>query len=74
MMTRLEANQKILKIIQKVVNNYPDLRFGQILWKLGILEHKYKKPTKMDECNYEVRDPFYDEPVEILKRIKDDLT
>lgn len=34
-MNRQEANKKILEIVTLAVENNPDLRFIQILWKLG---------------------------------------
>ncbi len=70
-MTRLEANRKILEKIQQKIEEYPDLRFGQILWSLGILE--FKKSIKINdfsEDSYEMRDPFYEESVITLKRIE----
>lgn len=30
-MTRLEANHKILKELEKLINRFPDQRFGQIM-------------------------------------------
>lgn len=35
-MTRKEANEKILSKIAKIVDDYPDLRFNQILRGLAI--------------------------------------
>ena len=37
-MTRKEANNHIVQIIQKYVDTYPDLRFEQILYILGFHE------------------------------------
>lgn len=37
-MSRLENNIEILKKIESVVNNCPELRFIQILWALGIID------------------------------------
>lgn len=67
-MTRLEANRKILEKIQQRIEECPDLRFGQILWSLGILE--FKKIDNFTEDMYDVRDPFYEESVVTLKRME----
>ena len=36
-MNRQEYNRKIISKLNKIVEEYPDLRFGQILWNCGIL-------------------------------------
>lgn len=36
MATRQEINRSILNIIDKMIDKYPDLRFEQILFSLGI--------------------------------------
>lgn len=61
-MNRQEANKKILEIVTSVVENNPDLRFIQILWKLGIIDSKKFGDEK-------ILDRFYEEPEETLKRI-----
>ena len=38
MMTRLEANRKILELLKEAVETWPDWRFHQILQNLGIEE------------------------------------
>lgn len=65
-MTRQEANIKILKHIEEVVNEYPDLRFGQILANLGIVEYEY---NTYDDAVI-TKDPFHVESVDTLKKIK----
>lgn len=60
-MNRQEANKKILEIVTLEVENNPDLRFIQILWKLGIIDSRDEK----------IIDRFYEEPEETLKRIDD---
>lgn len=59
---RQEANLRLLEIIQDYLEKYPSLRFGQALVNLNILE-----PT--DNMTV-VKDPFYDEPMAMLDRIK----
>lgn len=63
-MNRQEANKKILEIVTSAVENNPDLRFIQILWKLGIIDSRDEK----------ILDRFYEEPEETLKRICNHLT
>lgn len=65
-MTRQEANIKILKYIEEMVNEYPDLRFGQILANLGIIEYEY---NTYDETII-TKDPFHIESVDTLKNIE----
>lgn len=59
---RQEANLHLLEIIQDYLEKYPSLRFGQVLVNLNILE-----PT--DNTAF-VKDPYYDEPMAMLDRIK----
>lgn len=63
---RRDANQEILKNIEEMVNKYPDLRFGQILVNLGIIE--YERNT-YDETLI-TKDPFNEESVVTLNRMK----
>lgn len=61
---RQDANLDILTIIEEEVMKYPDLRFGQILVNLGIIEYERCDgiPT--------TKDPFNEESVVTLNRIK----
>ena len=52
-MTRLEANLRILTLLRKYFIQYPDSRFGQALFSLGILKSG--------------RDPYYQEPADMLQ-------
>lgn len=70
-MNRQEANKKILEIVTSEVENNSDLRFIQILWKLGIIDSKKFEDEKM--FYVEVLDRFYEEPEETLKRIYNSL-
>lgn len=63
---RQEANLEILNEIGVAIMNFPDLRFGQILVNLGIIE--YERNT-YDETLI-AKDPFFEEPVITLNRIK----
>ena len=59
-MKRQECNQEILRILGEVIKMYPDFRFGQILWFLGI--------NGRDDKN-RLRDIFYEEPNVTLRNI-----
>lgn len=60
---RQECNREILKVLEEVVRLYPDFRFGQILWFLGI--------NGRDDVGdrYRLKDIFYEEPDITLKNI-----
>lgn len=58
-------NLQIIQEILSMVLDEPDLRFIQILWALGL--------TDRDE-NMNIKDRFYEEPEETLKRIKERLS
>jgi len=60
---RQENNIKILDIISEYVENHPDMRFGQILAALNIIEYDHTKLTP------EVIDPFFEESVDMYNRI-----
>lgn len=57
---RQECNREILKILEEVIKKYPDFRFGQILWFLGINGRDDKD---------RLRDIFYEEPDVTLRNI-----
>lgn len=56
-MIRLIENKEIGEIIIKAISRFPELRFNQILHNLEIVNPK--------------GDTFYDEPKDVLKRIKE---
>lgn len=64
---RQEANLEILNKIGEMILNYPDLRFGQILVNLNIIEYQLD-PTSFDIIG--IKDPFNEESVITLNRIK----
>ena len=59
-MTRQEANKKILEKLTKMVEKYPDWRFGQLLVNCDLLE--------IIEPGI-VADPFHEESEQTLKNI-----
>ena len=64
---RQNANLQILDKLKNYMLTYPDMRFGQALANLNIIEYDRAKPTP------EVIDPFYDESVDILQRVTDTI-
>lgn len=64
---RQAANFEILGHIAEMVEKHPDLRFGQILANLGIIQ--YEQGVDIGGiCT--VRDPFHEESVITLYRIR----
>lgn len=63
-MERQKYNELILEKLSKLVEKYPDLRFGQILVNCNIIVYKndYDKVVPID--------PFYEEPEITWKRMK----
>ena len=61
-MTRQEANRKLVEVINDLVETYPDWRFGQILFNVGIITRK--------KDSLDIKDPFYEESTETWERIK----
>lgn len=67
-MNRKEYNEKILTLLKEYLEKYPDIRFIQALWNLGIIDSEV-----IDSPGHEIfvpRDRFYEEPDETYKRIK----
>ena len=64
---RQAANREILNDISEMVEKCPDLRFGQILANLGIIQ--YEQGVDIGGiCT--VRDPFQEESVITLYRMR----
>lgn len=61
---RQKANRQLLSILEQVVDRNPDLRLGQIL-----LNYKFVK-WELTEEGVKIHDPFYEEPVDTLNRVK----
>jgi hypothetical protein len=61
---RGEYNAKLLIILSKLIEKYPELRFGQILYNFGFVT----KPEVAEET-YKLFDPFNEEPVEMYNRV-----
>ena len=63
-MERQKYNKLILETLSKLVNKYPDLRFGQILADAEVIIYKndYDETIPVD--------PFYEEPEVTWERMK----
>ena len=63
-MERQKYNKLILETLSKLVNKYPDLRFGQILANAEVIIYKndYDETVPID--------PFYEEPEVTWERMK----
>lgn len=68
---RQVANLDILTIIEEMVMKYSDLRFGQILAMLDIVQYKtVNKTGALGAHVIEPVDPFYEESVDMLTRVR----
>lgn len=63
-MLRQEANRKILEVIAQKIEKYPDMRFGQLLVNLNIIQTDYEG---------RIMDPFYKESVNTLEDMNKEL-
>lgn len=66
MTKRQEYNLKILQKLFALIMNEPDLRFIQALWALKLVDR--------DEGSLSIKDRFYEEPEDTLKRIESRIT
>ena len=60
-MERQKYNKLILETLSKLVEKYPDWRFGQILVNIGVIQ--YEKDVLIDGQREDLLtiDPFYEE-------------
>lgn len=66
-MTRQQANEQLVLILQDLVQKTPDLRFGQLLSSYGFV--KENRPANPDQ-KIDWQNEFYTEPNVILERVK----
>ena len=66
-MERQKYNKLILEKLSKLVDEYPDLRFGQILVNTEIIQLNYSGINEVVSA----KDPFNEEPKITWERIKD---
>ena len=64
---RKKANTIILGLLAEAVTKYPDLRFGQLLTAMAVLD-KDEHDTP-DGVFRTIKDPFYEESTVTLERI-----
>lgn len=69
-MTRQEANYEILDVLKDFVKSNPDLRFGQLLTLLNIVESVMMFDDETQQLHSIWYDEFYTESEEILERIR----
>ena len=68
---RQQANRDIISHISSLVESHPELRFGQILAMLDIIQYKtVNKIGAMGAHVIETVDPFHEEPVTTLQRVE----
>lgn len=63
-----EEHRIILKAIEEALNRDPELRFGQVLFNLGVNE--FVNPENPSEANYRMRDIHGDKDSDIIARIR----
>lgn len=67
MNTRQQDNKTILRLLTAAVEKYPDLRFGQLLHSLRVLN--MEEHDTPDGVFHTVKDPFYEESSVTLSRV-----
>lgn len=68
---RQECNKEILNILNDIIDKNPDLRFGQVLAITEAIQYKtVNKIGALGAHEIEPIDPFNEEPVDTLKRMK----
>ena len=63
-MTRLEANREILAILADHIEKAPDIRFGQLLVNLGVLD-------RVEGFRWYIRDCAFTESEVTLRRTRE---
>ncbi|MEE3417431.1 MAG: hypothetical protein VZR53_19065 [Prevotella sp.] len=66
---RQQANLEILEILKGKVIDRPDMRFGQLLYSIGILTSHFSELVRKPVID----DIFYTESSEILRHLKDNV-
>lgn len=68
---RQQANREIISHLSTLVESHPELRFGQILAILDIIQYKtVNKVGALGAHVIETVDPFCEEPVVTLQRVE----
>lgn len=61
---RQYSNIQICHMLENYFLMHPEIRFGQALANLGVVQYDYSTQ------NQEVIDPFYEESVDMVKRVE----
>lgn len=75
-MSRQEANIEIVNLILDAVSQFPDQRFGQILYNIGVATHRkvlspiFNNSDTNPIFDISYLDIFFEESVDTLERIK----
>lgn len=64
-MDQRTTNKEILDILNRIVDKFPQVRFGQILFNYVL------KYSQSDSGQIHIDDPYYDSNETTLKRIKE---
>lgn len=64
---RQRDNRRVVEYLSALVERYPDLRFGQILFN-----YKFVNWSNTDD-GVRICDPFYEEPADTLKRVRENI-
>lgn len=64
---RQRDNRRIVGALNALVERYPDLRFGQILFN-----YKFVNWSNTND-GVRICDPFYEEPADTLKRVRENI-
>ncbi len=67
-MERIEANRAIVAHLAEAAECQPQLRFGQLLVTMGVLETKVHQHNPVD-ATFTLVDPFYEESTATLARV-----
>lgn len=63
-----DEHKIIIKAIEDALNRDPELRFGQVLFNLGI--NQFVTPQNPAESDFKIRDIHSDEDITIINRIR----
>ena len=66
-----KEHREIINLISHYLEQYPDQRFGQAIFNLGINEFTNKNQPEKDD--YKIRDIHSDQDITIIERIKSQL-
>jgi len=68
---RQQANRELAARLSELIEQHPDLRFGQILINFGFLK-TYTTGPQFDSTTH-VADPFSEEPMTTLSHVEEQI-